>query len=131
MMYSLVIVQPRAHQFFAADDDALETFLATLGAGNRRPVLAIIAGLVATGILLPIARSPSSGQVIAFALESLSLLAAAALFARVSWRLWPARVFALAPERPQHRAALHRHAVAMVLLVAAAFAAAVVNLARV
>lgn len=128
MMYSLVIVQPRAHRFFGADDDTLEGFLALLGAGNRRPVVAIIAGLLASGFLMLIVRPPSGGQVAGYALEGLLLLAAALVFVRVSWQLWPARVFALPDERPGHRALLRRHAVAMILLVGTAFVVAVVRL---
>lgn len=52
MLYSLVIVQPRAARFFAGDDDAHEAFLVVLGAGNRRPVLAIIAAATVTAVLI-------------------------------------------------------------------------------
>lgn len=129
MSYSLLIVQPRAGRFFGTDDDAFEAFLTNLGAGNRRPVVAIIAGLVVSGAALPILRTPATAQVALYVLEAVLLLAAALTFVHVSWRLWPDRIFALPLERSRHRAVLRRHAIAMVLLISAAFAIAVVNVA--
>jgi hypothetical protein len=124
MLYSQLVVQPRAAQFFGADDDDHEAFLVTLGAGNRRPVLAIIAALLVTGALITAARSPNVAQPVLYAVEGVVMVAATAVFARVSWALWPRRVFALPDERPAHRAALRRHALALVALVGTAFAIA-------
>jgi Na+-transporting NADH:ubiquinone oxidoreductase subunit NqrD len=121
MLYSLLIVQPRAARFFAADDDTLEEFLTVLGSGNRRPVVGIVVALFITGGALVAAIDPTANQAGLFATEGILLLVAAAVFARVSWRLWPRRVFALPDERPAHRRALHGHALAMVTLVGAAF----------
>ena len=129
MLYSLAIVQPRATRFLATDDDALEEFLTVLGAGNRRPVVAIVAGLFATLAAVTLLEPPSTAQAALFAAEAVALVAAAAVFARVSWRLWPRRVFALPEERPAHRTALHRHAIAMVALVGTAFALVVAAVA--
>lgn len=125
MLYSLLIVQPRAARFFAADDDTLEEFLTVLGSGNRRPVAGILVALFVTGGALVAAIGPTATQAILFAAEGALLLAAAVVFSRVSWRLWPRRVFALPGERPAHRTALHRHALAMVALAGAAFVLAV------
>ncbi|AYY14697.1 hypothetical protein EF847_20385 [Actinobacteria bacterium YIM 96077] len=125
MLYSLLIVQPRASRFLAADDDGLEAFLTTLGAGNRRPVLAIVAVLGISGLLLAVAGKLATSSIMLFALEGLALLAALAVFVRVSWRLWPRRVFALPEERPAHRRVLHRHAVTMIALVGVTFTLAV------
>lgn len=129
MLYSLVVVQPRAARFLSTDDDALEEFLTVLGAGNRRPVVAIVAGLFATLAAVTLLEPPSTAQAVLFAAEAITLVAAAAVFVRVSWRLWPRRVFALPEERPAHRAALHRHAMTMVALVGTAFALAVAAVA--
>ncbi|WP_129665235.1 hypothetical protein [Phytoactinopolyspora endophytica] len=128
MLYSLVIVQPRAHRFFAADDDRLEEFLTVLGSGNRRPVLALLAGLLVSAASLPAIDSPSTSRAILYALEGGLLLAASAVFARVSWRLWPRRVFALPEERPLHRLVLRHHALTMVGLAGTAFVVAVTTL---
>lgn len=126
MLYSLLVAQPRAARFFADDDDAYEEFLVTLGAGNRRPVLAIIATITVSGALLvPLAEVASA----VLAADLVVVAIAATVFARVSWRLWPQRVFALPAERPSHRFRLRRHALAMVGLVGAAFALAMAALA--
>lgn len=124
MGYSLLVVQPRVARFLAADDDALEEFSTLLGAGNRRPVLAIVATALGTLAALIVVDRPAGLDAAFYAADALALLAAAAVFARVSWALWPRRVFALPEERPAHRAALRRHALALVGLVGAAFVAA-------
>jgi hypothetical protein len=122
MAYSLLIVQPRAARFFASDDEAHEAFLVTLGAGNRRPVLALLGAIAASGVLAVALSDPGTVVSALYAVEGLALIAAATIFARVSWRLWPQRVFALPAERPAHQRRLRRHAAAMVVLAALAFA---------
>ena len=126
MLYSLLVAQPRAARFFARDDDAHEEFLVTLGAGNRRPVLAIITAITVTGVLIMLLADVAPAVVGA---DLVAVAVAAAVFARVSWQLWPRRVFALPAERPHHRAVLRRHALAMVGLVSAAFTLAVIAIA--
>lgn len=125
MAYSLLVVQPRAARFFGSEAEH-EEFLLTLGAGNRRPVLAVLAGLVVTGALIPVTTGPTAAQAALYVAEGALLGSAAAIFARVSWLLWPRRAFALPDEWPVHRAALRRHALAMVGLVGGAFTLAVV-----
>jgi hypothetical protein len=129
MLYSLFIVQPRATRFFGTDDDGLEAFMTELGAGNRRPVLAMIAGLAATGVALPVLQEPEPADVAWYSVEAAFVMAAAVAFANVTWRLWPGRTFALAHERRAYRHSFRKHAIGMVLLVGAAFASAVANLA--
>jgi hypothetical protein len=126
MLYSLMIVQPRAARFFAGDDDAHEAFLVFLGAGNRRPVLAIIAAATVTAVLI---AALARVNVAAMLGAVVALAAATAVFVRVSWWLWPRRVFALPDERSRHRTALRRHAGAMVGLIGAALALAVIAVA--
>lgn len=125
MAYSLVVVQPRAARFFGSETEH-EEFLLTLGAGNRRPVLAVLGGLAVTGALIPVTTGPTATQGALYVAEGVLLVAAAAVFARVSWLLWPRRAFALPDEWPAHRSALRRHALAMVGLVGGAFTLAVV-----
>jgi hypothetical protein len=126
MLYSLLVAQPRAARFFGSDDDAYEEFLVTLGAGNRRPVLAIITAVAGSGMLIMLVADVSP---VLMVVELVLLGVAAAVFASVSWRLWPRRVFAIPAERPRHREVLRRHALAMVGLVGAAFTLAVVAIA--
>jgi hypothetical protein len=127
MGYSLVIVQPRLATALAHDDDLLEDLTITLGAGNRRPVLAIIGGLfVSLGCIVVVGDLSGSALVLAVA-EAVLLLAATALFATVSWKLWPRRVFALPSERPRHRATLRRTALTMTGLIGASFVLAAVT----
>jgi hypothetical protein len=122
MVYSLRIVQPRAARFFAQDDDAHEDFLATLAANNRWPVLGLAGLLAATG-LGAYALQPSAPAALALhAAKGGLLLAALSVFAYVSWRVWPKRLFSLPEERTALRTTLRHAAYALTALVGAAFA---------
>jgi hypothetical protein len=115
MGYSLLVVQPKAERFFAGRDDEYEDFLLVMAHGNRWKVVPLIAGLLVTAALarlwglLPV------------------YLVAAVIFANVSWRHWPARVFALPQERPAFRVSLRRQAWAMTVLAGGAFLAGLAN----
>ena len=117
MVYSLVVVQPRAERFFP-DPVRREEFLVTLANGNRWPVAALIAGLLGTGLALLLLRP---GARLGYGIAMFLYVLAGALFVHVSWRHWPARVFALPQELPgcQHR--LRQLAWTMLALVGAAF----------
>jgi hypothetical protein len=124
MTYSLQIVQPRSARFFT-DDDQLEEFLTVLASRNRWPVVAMATTLIVSATaLLVLGPWPGARPVYgtALALD----LAATAIFANVSWRHWPARVFALPEERPDFRRRLRMSARAIWLLVGAGFALALV-----
>ncbi|GAA2362061.1 hypothetical protein [Dactylosporangium salmoneum] len=109
MGYSLLVVQPKAERFFAGRDDEYEDFLLTMAHGNRWKVVPLIAGLLVTAAL---AR-------IWFVLPVYAV--AALVFANVSWRHWPARVFALPAERPAFRRSLRAQAWTMTALAGGAF----------
>jgi hypothetical protein len=121
MAYSLTVVQPRVARFFA-DDDSREEFLITLAHGNRWRVVELICVLVLTalGVIATAHRTVAVGYAVALVLY----LGAAAVFVNVSWRHWPARVFALPAELPGFRRSLRRQAWAICVLVAAAFGTA-------
>jgi hypothetical protein len=119
MTYSLAVVQPRSARFFH-DDDQLEEFLAVLAHGNRWRVLAMAATLIAAATAI-IAVCPFGGARVVYGIALALDLAATAVFVHVSWRHWPARVFALPEERPEFRRKLKMHARAIWLLVGAAF----------
>lgn len=104
MVYSLFVVQPRAGRFLD-DDRRLEGFAATLAAGARYGVLAAVAVLAGSGAVLvaDAAASRDTAWWVLVAVKALLLAVALGLFAHVSWRLWPARLFAAADELPALR----------------------------
>ena len=121
MAYSLGVVQPKVARFFA-DDRRGEEFLATLAQDNRWKVLALVSALLATGVA---ALASSSGHEAICWAAALGLYAAATgIFVHVSWRHWPARVFAKPEELPRFRRHLYRCAAAMLLLVGGGFVTA-------
>lgn len=124
MAYSLLVVQPRAHRFFA-DPLEYEQFAATVAAGARWKVLAMMAALALTGAALAwlgIADGrPAAWTGLVIAKGGL-LLVSLALFWSVSWRLWPRRLFALPSELPALRRRFQLTALALTATVAASFA---------
>jgi uncharacterized membrane protein len=99
MAYSLAVVQPRSRRFLE-DEGSREAFAATLAAGARYPVLGLIALLALSGGALAALGGDAGrpeGWWALVAIKGAVLAAALAIFAWVSWRLWPARLFA-APE---------------------------------
>ncbi len=118
MGYSLVVVQPKVARYFT-DPRQREDFLTTLAQGNRWPVVALVSGLLATGVGTALAAPVPVGRGYALALPGYA--AAAVIFVDVSWRHWPARVFATLAEVPGFQRRLRRRAWAMVLLVGAGF----------
>jgi hypothetical protein len=123
MAYSLAVVQPRAARFFADRPRDRERFAVELAAGARRPVLAAVALLAASGAGLVAAedgaRDPGWWALVA--LKAAGLCAAAALFAYLSLRLWPARLFARPDELETHRRRFTRLAAALTAIVALEF----------
>ncbi|ACU74007.1 hypothetical protein Caci_5148 [Catenulispora acidiphila DSM 44928] len=119
MTYSLALVQPRSAQFFT-DDDQLEDFITVLAHGNRWRVLAMAATLIASAAAI-IALGPWAGARVVYGIALALDVAATAVFVHVSWRHWPARVFALPEERPGFRRKLRISARAILLLVGSGF----------
>ena len=102
MIYSLAVLQPRAARFFASDRE-FEDFIATISDGARWKVLTACLLLAATGIGLTIVLWRGAASPVWLALVTLKgalLLVALALFAYVSWWLWPARILAAPDEIP-------------------------------
>ena len=112
MTYSLAVVQPRSARFLG-DERQREGFAAELAAGARRPVLALVAVLALSGAALAVAEAGDGQTAPWWALVGAKvalLVAAVALFAHVSWRLWPRRLFAPADELPAITARFRRAA---------------------
>lgn len=118
MVYSLVVVQPRVARFFR-DDEQREEFLVVLANGNRWPVVALVVGLLLSGGGVAIAGSGavSVGFTLAVGLD----LVAAGIFVDVSWRHWPARIFALPEEIPGFRRRLTVRAATMTVLIGVSY----------
>jgi uncharacterized membrane protein len=126
MVYGLAIVQPRARRFLGGAD-RYEALAVALAAGARRGVLALIALLAVSGAALVAvevsgARDPGAVGAVLGALKAVLLVAATALFAHVSWRQWPARLFALPAELDALQARFRVSALALAALVTGAFA---------
>lgn len=120
MVYSLLVVQPRIARFFP-DERRREAFLVALAHGNRWPVAAVVAALLVSGVAVIVTQPRlAAGYAVALALYA----AAAAVFANVSWRHWPARVFALPEELAGYQRRLRIQAWTILALVAAAFVVA-------
>ncbi len=123
MGYSLFVLQPKAARFFAGDDDAHETFVTTVAQGARWKVVGLLAGIGATGLAVVALADPAdrtAGWWAGVAAKTALLGVAAAIFWRVSWRYWPARVFALPAERPAWRRRLRYAGLALMTCAAAA-----------
>lgn len=121
MSYSLFVVQPRIRRVLP-DPVRAEELFRELGAGNRWPVIGLIAALAASGTgLVFVHDGHSYGWWLTIWLKVLLLAAASALFWWVSWRGWPRRVFALPAELPSEQARFRRVAVAITTLVGLAF----------
>jgi hypothetical protein len=117
MVYSLVVVQPRVDRFFP-DASRREEFLVTLANGNRRPVVALVAALLVTDLAILVTRPDVR---LGFGIALVLHLLAGAVFTHVSWRHWPARVFAVAEELPGFQHRLRLLAWTILVLVGAAF----------
>lgn len=123
MCYSAFVVQPRARAYFAQPEE-FEAFVASVSQGARWKVLLAMALLGGSGALLLLVpgRGPSIAAPWLIGAKAVLLLAATGVFVYVSWRLWPARVFAAPAEIPRFQRAFGGVAVIMVGIASAAFA---------
>ncbi len=93
MFYSLTVLQPRAKKYFQNDKD-FEDFIATMAHGARYKVLAAIALIGITGLLLIPHRAHPPHWWPMMIGKIVILLIATVLFCYGSWVLWPRRIFA-------------------------------------
>ncbi|MQA85237.1 MAG: hypothetical protein GEV03_11585 [Streptosporangiales bacterium] len=121
MAYSIAVVQPRAARLLGLE--RYEELATVLGAGARWAVLGMCAALALTGAglvaLAYVDRSPGTGWLVLVVAKAVLFGCAATLFGYVSWRLWPARLFALPAELPSLHRAFRRAACALIALVGA------------
>lgn len=124
MVYSLGVVQPRIGRLFG-DPAKAEDVYRELAAGNRWRVVAMIVFLGLSGAALVPLLSDDHGDGwwwTLIAAKAGLLVAAAGCFWWVSWRGWPARIFALPAELPKLHRRFRQVAIVMTALVGAAFA---------
>ena len=98
MLYSLVVVRPRVREFFA-DPDEREDFVVALATDARWKVLGLAAALALSGagligVAVAEADDPGARWIVLVLVKAALLAASVALFAYLSWRLWPARFLA-------------------------------------
>jgi hypothetical protein len=127
MVYSLGVVQPRIGRLFGEPARAEEVYR-ELAAGNRWRVLVLIVVLAGSGAGLAALQADGRAAwwwALTGAKAALAI-AAAACFWWVSWRGWPARVFALPAELPALHRRFRRVALVMTWLVGAAFVLGIV-----
>jgi uncharacterized membrane protein len=119
MTYSLFVVQPKVKKYFGPDEDSREALTMVIASGNRYKVLALIAAITATGLILLLLNHQHWWI---HALKAVLLLAATTIFWRVSWHHWPHRLFATPTERPILQRQLRVLATIMLGLAGTAFA---------
>jgi hypothetical protein len=120
MVYSLFVLHPRAHAYFPREAE-FESFITAVSHGARRKVLTGLALIGLSGAALALVRWPESPAVswlVLLGAKVVLFAAALGLFVYVSWRMWPARVFAVGAEVPQIQKAFRRVGLAMVTLAA-------------
>jgi putative copper export protein len=119
MLYSLMVLHPRARSFFS-NPRQFEEFMAHIAAGSRWKVLGGAAFIALTGIgllLLPRANHTSTGSDICVIVKTALFVIAVGLFCFTSWRLWPARTLASVEEMPKFQQRFRRIAVTLLVLV--------------
>lgn len=117
MAYSLTVVQPRVTRFFP-DVERREEFLIALAHGNRWRVVGLMCALLVTDVAV---MAVQPGARVWYGMALVLYLLAGAIFVHVSWRHWPARVFALPHELGGYQRRLRLLAWSMLGLVAVAF----------
>lgn len=123
MAYSIGVVQPKLLAFHG-DPVSAENVATYVAAGARWKVVGVIGALAASGaVLVAVAISdglPSDWWWLVVCAKLVLLGAASVIFWRVSWHMWPRRVFAQASEVAAHQAAFRRAGYSLIVLVASA-----------
>lgn len=105
-IYSVLLVQ--RHPAQDEDPAYFEDFATRMAHGTRYNLLAVIAAMLPTWVVIVAVRAASGAGLGAVwlwlvVIKSLAMLAAVALFAYLSWHVWPVRIFALPDELPAVR----------------------------
>jgi putative copper export protein len=129
MLYSLMVLHPRARSFFG-NPRQFEDFIAHLSAGARWKVLggAAFIGLTGVGLLLSLPTGPlSRGKWVCLLIKVILFVAAVSLFCFTSWVLWPGRTLSSTEEIPKFQRKFRNIAVALLALVGASMALGVLG----
>jgi len=121
MVYSLMVLHPRARAFFRSPAE-FEEFICWLAAGARWKVLGGCAVIALTGfglLLLPTERPASAAWRSCIVGKSLLWTFAVGLFCFASWILWPARVLAAPADAPTFQRRFRWIAILLLAAVAA------------
>jgi uncharacterized membrane protein len=121
MFYSIMIIQPKSRKYFS--DQQFEEFIAFISNGARWKMLIGLASIALSGFLLiPFHRdSPGKLWTILILSKIVVLIITVTLFCYVSWRLWPARIFATPEEIPRFQRLFRKVGFAMLTLVTIEF----------
>jgi hypothetical protein len=118
MFYSFFVLHPRAHAYFKRETE-FESFITAVSAGARYAVLSALGLIGLTGAALIWLRwpePPSPRWLVFIGAKVVLWTVALGLFVYVSWRLWPARLFAVEAEIPHIQEAFRRVAVTMIAI---------------
>jgi cytochrome bd-type quinol oxidase subunit 2 len=129
ILYSLVVLHPRARSFFSSAEK-FEEFITFLAARARWKVLGGAAFIALTGIgllLLPTQESRPASFYECVDVKAVLFVIAVGLFCFTSWVLWPARVLASAEEVPKFQRIFRVVAITLLILVGASMAIGVVG----
>lgn len=129
MVYSLMVLHPRARSFFSSSRQ-FEEFIAHIAAGARWKVLSGAGFIALTGIgllLLPGSDHPSTGRNYCVIAKAALFVIVVSLFCFASWRLWPARILASDEEVPKFQRSFRRIAVTLIMLVGASMVLGVLS----
>jgi putative copper export protein len=129
MLYSLVVLHPRARAFFG-DAKRFEEFIAFIAAGARWKVLGgcLLIGLTGAALMFfPSEQHRSTAWQICIAVKTILLLAAMGIFCFASWKLWPARILCSPEEIPKFQRQFRIVAVTLLVLVGMAMVLGVVG----
>jgi putative copper export protein len=129
MLYSLLVLHPRARSFFG-NTRQFEEFIAYLASGARWKVLGVAAFIALTGIgllLLPVAARKSTAFYECLFAKVILFVLAVGLFCFTSWVLWPARVMAAPEEIPKFQRKFRIVALALIGLIGVSIILGVVS----
>lgn len=101
--FSLMVLHRQSPELFESNEE-FERYVAGLSDGNRWRILSAVAATGVSGIALVALSAERLHDPLWASLMGVklaALLATLGVFSYISWRLWPARIFALPSELPE------------------------------